>query len=86
MNTTSPIGDFPVQGGYTCPACNQWVMQGTVHICPAQFNPALPLPALPVPQPPCNAHIFALTPDAIRLIVREELERVLEKLSSGKKE
>lgn len=85
MNTTAPIGDFPVAGGYQCPACNQWVMHGCVHICPAQFNPASPLPSLPVPQP-CNAHVFALTPDAVRLIVREELERVLEKLSLGKKD
>lgn len=81
-NASFPIGDFPTTGGYQCSACNQWVMSGIVHICPAQFNPSLPLPSLPIPNPPCNAHLFALTADAVRLIVREELERALGKRSA----
>lgn len=67
--------------GYQCTTCGQWIYSGAYHVCQQQF---------PVPQvgqvtiPPCRAPWNPLTPDAVRLIVREELERILQQLQQGK--
>lgn len=65
-------------------ACQQWVLNGTVHICPMQIPPPQPAPMpgiFPPPIPdPCRAHLFVLTADQVRQIVREELERAVKAL------
>lgn len=61
---------------YQCQACGQWVMAGSLHMCP------VPVPIYPWGQPspytvPCR-YTFTpnpLTADEVRKIVREELER-----------
>ena len=72
MSNPNPLDS--TLGGYTCAACSVWVRPGTVHVCPVQFPPQPYMPAQ-FPAQPCNAHIFALHPDQLRLIIREELER-----------
>lgn len=63
--------------GYTCAICQQWVPPGTTqHLCTA-YTPQQPGT---IQIPPCRAPWIPLTPDAIRLIVREELERVIQQL------
>lgn len=62
--------------GYQCATCNVWVFPGVAHYC--QGMP-MSVPGA-VPTPGCRAPWVPLTPDAVRLIVREELERVMQQL------
>lgn len=57
--------------GYQCGICQQWVFPNTLHYCQGiqpQYQGASPTPW-------CRAPWAPLTPEMIRLIVREELER-----------
>lgn len=62
-----------MQAGYQCSICQQWVYPNTVHYCGG-------LPGTVGAQPWnnawCRAPFAPLTPEMIRLIVREEIERV----------
>lgn len=60
--------------GYTCASCGLWVYQGSYHSC-SGVGVAGPAPVFTMGQ--CRAPWMPLTPDAIRLIIREELERAL---------
>lgn len=58
--------------GWQCAICNQWVYPGSQHYCGG-------IPQVPGATPfgaGCRAPWTPLTPEMIRLIVREELERV----------
>lgn len=59
--------------GYTCAICHQWVPPNTIHSCTGYIPPQ---PGS-IQIPPCRAPWVPLTAEAIRLIIREELERAL---------
>lgn len=65
--------------GYTCAICEQWVPPNTMHVCTTY----VPTPPAAMPTSSCRASWVPLTADAVRLIVREELERAL---AQGKKD
>ena len=73
MPTINPCGDPPT--GHACSACGIWVFSGIVHYCGVLPNP---FPGAQ-PTPGCRAPWVPLTADAVRLIVREELERALKR-------
>lgn len=65
---------------WQCSICGQWVMNG-FHTCgvSAQTLSQQPL-SIPIPQ--CRAPFAPLTIDAIRLVIREELERIEQQRSA----
>lgn len=68
--------------GWICQVCQQWINPGTVHYCGGQ-------PSSPGATPfaaGCRAPWSPLTPEMIRLIVREELERRFPPGKSGDSE
>lgn len=59
---------------YLCQACGQTVWSGQMHQCGVYPNYPAPQPFQPM-GPPCRAPYMPLTPEDIRKVVREELDR-----------
>lgn len=60
-------------GGYQCPVCYVWVPIGVTHYCggiPSSTPGCTPFTA------GCRAPWAPLTAESVRLIIREELERL----------